>query len=329
MSALDELSSLREGAILSDGDGHDVLRATGSDRVSFLHRITSGKVAGVEEGQGGRSLLLDVRGHVLASLLVFVRGKSVRLIVPSGQGAEVAAALSKFAVMDDFQVEPEAEVVSFAILGPQAGAALGGVGVPVSRELIEAPLFAHQDVASLAFGPLWLARGRRCGSEGLCVVASRAGRQALVEALRAAGMMRLSPDIAEAARIAALEPAPGKEVTPERFPVEVGLGAAIDHTKGCYVGQETIVRMRDRGTIRKRLALLRLAGDESASPGDKVAAEGQPAAGQVTSAGCLPRERPVALAILPCAAAVGATVQIQHAGVELAAEVAAESPPWG
>jgi folate-binding protein YgfZ len=329
MADMTTLQALRESAVFIDGVGHEVLRATGTDRVTFLHRITSGTIAGKTAGQGSRTLLLDVKGRVLASLLAFVRAKSVRLLVSGGQGAEVAAGLAKFAVMDDFQIVPEAEVATLAILGPRAVAVLVEVGVGVPSTMLESPLFDHLDATSEAFGPLWIAHGRACGVDGLCVVAQRSAREALVAALLAQGTPRLDPDIAEALRISALEPKTGSEILPERFPVEVGLGTAIDHGKGCYVGQETIVRMRDRGIIRKRLVLLRLAGDALPAPGDKVTTAEQPSAGQVTSSGRLPHERPVALAIVASAVAIGATVQIQHAGSQLAAEVVAESSPWG
>jgi len=329
MSEIPELSCLREFAVVIDGDSHDVLQATGNDRVTFLHRITSGRVSGVDVGQGSRTLLLDVRGRVLASLLAFVRGKSVRLVVSGGQGAEVAAGLGRYAVMDDFQILVETELASIAVLGPKSAQALAALGIPVSTSFLEAPLLAHQDIVSEAFGQLFIAHGRRCGTDGLCLVARRASCAAITEALLTSGTPRLSPGVVEATRISALEPAPGKEITPERFPVEVGLGGAIDHSKGCYVGQETIVRMRDRGVIRKRLVLLRLAVAGMPAPGDKIAAEGQPAAGQITSAGELPGQAPLALAILANPVAVGANVDILHEGAHLPAEVAAESPPWG
>jgi tRNA-modifying protein YgfZ len=329
MSDPTSLQALRESAVVLDGASHDILRATGNDRVSFLHRITSGKVAGVETGQGTRTLLLDVRGHVLASLLVFVRAKSVRLIVAGGQGADVVAGLSKFAIMDDFQIVLESELASLAVLGPKAGQALTAVGIPVSPAIPEGPLLGHQDITSEAFGPLWVAHGRASGADGLCVVASRAAREAIREALLRNGTPSLSADVADALRIAALEPAPGKEITPERFPVEVGLGKAIDHSKGCYVGQETIVRMRDRGIIRKRLVHLCLAEGPLPSPSDKIVAEGQTSAGMVTSVGCVPGERPVALAIVASAVPIGAKVLVQHAENTLPAEIVAESAPWG
>lgn len=329
MSPTHESKALGEAAVFIDSDSHDLLRASGNDRVGFLHRITSGKVAGVAVGQGSRTLLLDVRGHVLASLLAFVREDSVRLVVAGGQGAEVAAGLAKFAIMDDFQAAPEPELLTLAVLGQKAAPALAAIGVSVAPDFLASPLLAHLDVGSDRFGPLWVAHGRRCGVDGICLVTNAAAHLALAQALLAAGTPRLSPAAAEVARITALEPGPGREITAERFPVEVGLGAAIDQGKGCYVGQETIVRMRDRGIIRKRLALLRLSGAEPPVAGDPIAAEGQATAGQVTSAGCLPGEPPVALAILASTVAVGASVQVQHDGATLTATVEAESPPWG
>jgi folate-binding protein YgfZ len=329
MTETPDLQALHDSAVLLDSGSHDILRATGNDRITFLHRITSGTVAGKAPGQGGRTLLLDVRGRVLFSLLTFVRAKSVRLIVAGGQGAESAAGLGKFAIMDDFQIVTETELASLAILGPRAADMLGKVGVAAPPSLLESPLFAHLDVASESFGSLWIAHGRACGADGLCVVASRSAREALAEALVAAGTPRLALDTAEALRISALEPKPGNEISPDRFPVEIGLGSSIDHGKGCYVGQETIVRMRDRGIIRKRLVLLRLAGSDVPSRADKIATEALPAAGQITSAGCIPGERPVALAILASAIPVGGTVRIQHGEMPLVAEVVAESPPWG
>jgi folate-binding protein YgfZ len=329
MSPSIALRAVREAAVLVDGAEHDILRATGNDRLSFLHRITSGSVAGVEPGQGSRTLLLDVRGHVLASLLVFVREGSIRIVAPAGQGESVAAGLSKYAIMDDFQIAPETGLASLVVLGPEAGPALAAASVAVPPGLAEAPLFAHADVASEAHGPLWVARARTCGADGLCVVGARGAREAIARALLDRGVARLPSEIAEPLRILALEPKLGNEIAPDRFPGEIGLSAAIDHNKGCYVGQETIVRMRDRGAIRKRLVLLRVASARTPTPGDKLATAGQPGVGVVTSAACLPGESPVALAMVATGVPVGAKLEIQAQAGALDAEVAGEVPPWG
>jgi folate-binding protein YgfZ len=231
--------------------------------------------------------------------------------------------------MDDFQIAVEPELATLAVLGPKASAALTTAGVAIPAGLAEAPLYSHAEIASDTHGPLWVAHGRACGADGVCLVATTSARTAIVEALRAGGIPTIPGDVAEALRIAALEPKLGNEISPDRFPVEIGLGAAIDHTKGCYVGQETIVRMRDRGNIRKRLVLLRLAASELPKSGDKISAEGQPAAGVLTSVGGLPGEPPVALGIVAMAVPVGGKVAVQREGGPVSAEIVGEVPPWG
>jgi folate-binding Fe-S cluster repair protein YgfZ len=110
--------------------------------------------------------------------------------------------------------------------------------------------------------------------------------------------------------------------------LEVGLAAALDHKKGCYLGQETIVRARDRGLVRRRLAGLRLSSDGMPAIGDAIAFEANLAAGRITSVGRLPGQAPVALALLASTVPVGAEVRISHGAETLAAEVVFERPPW-
>ena len=94
--------------------------------------------------------------------------------------------------------------------------------------------------------------------------------------------------------------------------MEVGLSPAIDYSKGCYLGQEPIVRIRDRGHINWRLVGLDLAGPTDAAASDPIESDAKPKAGRVTSAGRLPDGRGVALAMLHTSVPVGATVRIHH-----------------
>ena len=71
--------------------------------------------------------------------------------------------------------------------------------------------------------------------------------------------------------------------------MEVGLDGAIDYKKGCYLGQEPIVRIRDRGHINWRLVGLDIAGADDPAPGDPLESDAKPKAGKVTSAGAPPR----------------------------------------
>jgi folate-binding Fe-S cluster repair protein YgfZ len=107
--------------------------------------------------------------------------------------------------------------------------------------------------------------------------------------------------------------------------MEVGLAAAIDYGKGCYLGQEPIVRIRDRGHINWRLVTLDLAGPADPAASDPIESEAKPKAGRVTSAGRLPGGGGVALAMLHTSVPVGATVHIRHGDARIDALVRAET----
>src|SRR4029079_6616187 len=101
--------------------------------------------------------------------------------------------------------------------------------------------------------------------------------------------------------------------------MEVGLPAAIDYGKGCYLGQEPIVRIRDRGHINWRLCGLDLEGADDAQPGDPLESDAKPKAGLVTSAARLPDGRGVALAMVHVSVPVGASVRVRRGDVAIAA----------
>jgi folate-binding protein YgfZ len=144
----------------------------------------------------------------------------------------------------------------------------------------------------------------------------------------ATGVAELDTTMAEAARIAAMEPRFGAEITADYFPMEVGLTGAVDYQKGCYLGQEPIVRIRDRGHINWRLVGLDLAegtGPGDPTTGDALEADTKPKAGRVTSAARLPDGRGVALAVLHMSIPVGAEIRIRHGEAAIVARVRADA----
>jgi folate-binding protein YgfZ len=204
---------------------------------------------------------------------------------------------------------------------------LRAAGVSVPEGFSARPLWSHADAAS-PFGLLWLVRSHALGSDGLWVFGAAAACAALAASLDLAGVPVLAPEVAEVMRIQAGEPRLGAEITGDVLPMEVGLAAALDHKKGCYLGQETIVRARDRGLVRRRLVGLRLCGDGMPAAGDAIVFEQNPAAGRVTSVGRLPGQSAVALALLASAVPVGAEVGISHGPETLTAAVDFDRPVW-
>ncbi len=311
---------LLEDAALVDVGAWEVLTATGADRLSFLHRLLTARIEGVMPGNGRRALLLTVKGHVVVELRICVRTDDVVILVPQGQGESTTAALSRYAIMDDVTlVRKEGERV-LAVYGPRAAARLGEVGLAVPPAIATGPALAHAEIG-LSGAPGLIVRTPGFGSAGFWIVADAAAVAETERALRAQGVGTLSPEIAEGLRILAGEPKFGSEITSDAFPMEVGLDSLIDYGKGCYLGQEPIVRIRDRGHVNWRLCGLRLLEEGSLSPGDRLETDARPKAGRVTSASRLPGQPPVALALVHVSVPVGASVRVRHEERSIEAEI--------
>ena len=122
----------------------------------------------------------------------------------------------------------------------------------------------------------------------------------------------VADEVVETIRLEYALPRWGAELTPQTLPPEAGpaMLEAISYTKGCYVGQETIARLKSIGHVNRTLVLLRAPGPEIIAAGTKLRA-GEKEVGLVTSGGFSPRLGvAIALAYLPPAlAAPGSTVE--------------------
>jgi tRNA-modifying protein YgfZ len=314
---------VRRAVARVDLGGIAVLRGTGADRMGFLHRLTTGSVQGTQVGAGCFSLLLDSKAHILGDLRICVKANEVRLLVAGAAGQGIVATLNRYAVMDDFALALQQETSMNALYGLGSAEALRAAGVDVPNGFEVEPVWSHAEA-----GPFWLVRSHDLGADGLWVFGEAAASAALAASLDQAGVPVLASPVAEALRIEAGEPRFGHEIAGDTFPMEVGLAGALDQKKGCYLGQETIVRMRDRGLIRRRLVELRLAGDEMPALGDGIAFEQTSASGRITSVGRIPGHPAVALALLASAVPVGAEVQVNHGNTTLFAQVVFDRPPW-
>jgi len=320
-----DLGVLEREAVVRAATGRELIVATGADRSRFLGGIVTGNVAGTPVGGGCLSALLTPKGHVVTDMRMFVREGDIWIVVDAGQAETVAGALSRYAIMDDFAAAARADMAFSALLGPAAAARLAAIGADPGT-VATAPPLAHTQIAT-PDGELWIARVRELGADGFWLGAPPSVLDAVHARLAAAGTPELEPAAAEAARIVALEPRFGAEITQDYFPMEVGLGPAIDYAKGCYLGQEPIVRIRDRGHINWRLVSLDVTGPVDPAASDPIESDAKPKAGRVTSAGRLPDGRGVALAMLHTSIAVGETVRIRRGEERIDARVRAEASP--
>jgi folate-binding protein YgfZ len=170
---------------------------------------------------------------------------------------------------------------------------------PSSRERLE--LMAIDSNQELRFGdtPVTVVRSDDYGVAGFDVFISTLEAGRLSDAVRAAGAKDVRADAVEVTRIEAGRPEFGADMDEHTIPLEAGIESrAISYTKGCYVGQEVIIRVMHRGhgrVARRLVGLLGSDADGTLARGMRIEAESKPI-GSITSAVVSPRlRRPIAL----------------------------------
>src|SRR4029434_2627301 len=129
------------------------------------------------------------------------------------------------------------------------------------------------------------------------VMCVRADGAEVSEVVRGAGVSPIGPEAFETLRIEAGTPLFGRDVDDTVLLPEIPFESLLSHTKGCYPGQEVVVRIRDRGHVNRMLRGLVLEGRDVPPAGAEVVADGA-ALGDVTSAvWSVGLERPIALAL--------------------------------
>jgi folate-binding protein YgfZ len=153
----------------------------------------------------------------------------------------------------------------------------------------------------LRFGdtPVTVVRSDDYGVAGFEVFVSTLEAGRLSDAVRAAGAKDLTADAVEVTRIEAGRPEFGADMDEQTIPLEAGIESrAISYTKGCYVGQEVIIRVLHRGhgrVARRLVGLLGADANGTLARGMRIEAESKPV-GSITSAVVSPRLcRPIAL----------------------------------
>jgi len=319
-----ELAALRDGAALSPLSERAILLARGSDRASFLQGMLSNDVASLSPGRGTYALLLTEQGRVVAELYVLSFAEVIWLELPAAARNDVRAALERFIVADDVELEDLA-VHGFAVRGPDAARALGSVATAQAAALTELPESAHLELV-YGGGTIHAARVRDHGGDGFHLWSDEPDRlDALAVALLASGVVPVSDDVLEIERITRGWARAGADYDAQTLAAEVpSFVRSVSYRKGCYLGQEVMERIAARGHVNWLLVRLTGGTGSSFSVGAKVTDEGAEV-GKVTSVAELPEHRGGVVALARVRAAVataGRRLTVVDGGSETAVEVA-------
>ena len=237
---------------------------------------------------------------MIADLLVYEVGDLILLTMTGDVTATVLARLDQFIFSEDVQLgDVTGTFAQHAVIGPGAAKVVSQALDGVSAELLST-LDEHANMRALAGGqPVIVARVSDTGEPGFDVFVEHAQADALKAKLQRAGATPIDPATAETVRIESGVPLFRRDMDEDTIPLEAGIeGRAISLTKGCYVGQEVIIRVLHRGHGRVARKLVGLVFDGgSPVPADATVRSGDREIGRVTSATISPAlDRPIALA---------------------------------
>lgn len=290
---LAEYRALTEAAGMLDLGFRSRICLTGADRVRFLHGQVTNDIKALRAGQGCYAALITAKGKMQSDLYAYCLADELLLDFEPGLTATVTERLEKYVIADDVQiidVAPHYGLLS--VIGPKADEVLRGAGV--APELPEKPYrFISKDHGEA--GVLYVTNNPRFGSKGFDLFAPNALLETLAAKLAAAvknvGGGLCGCKAFEIARIESGTPRFGVDMDETNIPLEAGLERnGISFTKGCYIGQEVISRIRTYGQIARALRVLRLAGAGDPLPlkGDKLFKDDKEV-GYITSAAASPK----------------------------------------
>ena len=250
--------SAPDGAGGIDRTDRGRLRFEGADRVSFLQALLTNDVAGLAPGTGTLALYLTPQGRTIADLHVFVLSDSVLADVPASVTTKLAAALDALVFAEDVRITDVSDSIrQISIVGPGAVEVLSDLTGKTGDVLRALPVWSHVPLP----GGI-VVKTDEFSVESWDVLVDRAQLTGVSDALERHGVVRVSDAVSELLRIEAGRPRFGVDFTEETIPLEAGLlDRAISRTKGCYVGQEVIIRVLDRGAGRVAKRLVRLSVD--------------------------------------------------------------------
>jgi folate-binding protein YgfZ len=250
-------------AVVRRGD-RGVLAVTGADRLTWLQGLLTNDVLALPPGGVCDAAYLTPQGRMITDLRVFNLQDRALLDVPASLAESLHVRLDGLLFSEDAQIANQsADLQIVEVHGPQASAVVDGLGM--SRDdAFDVPGFT-------AFSPVPDVAG---------VIQTVTNRGAVETTLETLDILRL-----EAGRPAFLV-----DMDEHTIPLEAGLEQrAISFSKGCYVGQEVIVRVTHRGggRVARKLVGIRLSKGTIPGGGEPISSDGKEV-GRLTSAAWSP-----------------------------------------
>lgn len=318
-----EYNAVRKTAGIIDLSHRGLLQFTGDDRVTFLQGMLSNDLRLLRTFEGQPATILNQQGKVLADVRVLCAMNSLYLDFWEPLKEKILAHLHRYLVADEVEIADRSEeYTTLSVQGPQSE--------PLVKEfsgMTQLPdNIAHHTMFNIDGTAICVVRDSHTGETGFDLIIPKAAlgqiAQGLTEIGERFGASWAGQEALEILRIEAGIPLYGTDFSEDNLLLETGLDAHVSFTKGCYLGQEIVERVRSRGHVNRKLRGLLIDGAVTPRHGDAIRA-GEKQIGTITSAVYSPAlKRPIALGYIHRDHwQTGAHLTIDHDGASLSALV--------
>jgi folate-binding protein YgfZ len=277
-----QLAALLQTAAISRLDHTGWIRVTGEDRVRWLNGMVTNSIQDLKPGEGNYNFLLSVQGRIQGDATIFAESEGLLMETAATQVPGLMTLLDRFIIMDDVELADITNAQSgLLVAGPQAASLLSAIGLtveglePLARQTAS---WNGTEVSVIhAYSPLvpkfelWI---------------DPQNHQRLTEALQDSGAVLCEAQSLEWLRILEGTPLFGSDIRDRELPQETGQTRALHFSKGCYLGQEIVERIRSRGNVHRTFSGFQLKGALPAA-GSPLEADGKQV-GELTSIAAIP-----------------------------------------
>jgi folate-binding protein YgfZ len=271
-----ELTAIREGAAIFPLSDRAFLRITGPDATRWLNGMVTNSIQDLQPGEGNYNFLLNAQGRIQGDCTIYREpgdDPTFLLETDTTQIDSIHTLLDKFIIMDDVELtRVMSEHNGVLLIGPGATSLVDtfyvGAGAPL--RMFEFP--SVDNTTTILLSP-------NLGTVPQFELFDLGHFEFPTAA-------EVSPEAIEAHRILTATPKYGVDIrnteTNKDLPQETAQTHALHFSKGCYLGQEIVERIRSRGQVHRTFTQFRLTGSMPELP-TKLEANGKPA-GELTSA---------------------------------------------
>ena len=277
-----EFEALLSGCVIYELSARSKIALTGGDRVRWLNGMVTNNIRDLAPGRGAYAFLLNPQGHILGDLYAYNRDDSIVVDTDQSQQEKLLATFEHYIIMDDVEISN---------LGDKLTAI--GIAGPKVREVLRAAGFEMSELEPLQFVDVtWrnvavtVVRSDNPSVESYELWISADQVTTLRDTLATAGATAAGATTLELLRISAGIPRYGQDIRERDLPQQTEQHRAVHFSKGCYIGQEIVERIRSRGSVHRMFTGFAIQGALPAV-GTKIQADGRDI-GEITSVASLP-----------------------------------------